>query len=173
MKRASTMFPAAVALGLALMAACAAAPTVPLAADRISASIDERGWSANRAPHVPLAEIHQVYDGARLHLRGHELTRDSVAREVEIIVANFAGLGAYVLGAPESGRWAFFKRRAKPSLEPVIYMTDDANGGTLTVTSYDEVKRKVEGEFAFSARMPSGAEVSVAHGRFSGEISAP
>jgi hypothetical protein len=163
----------AAAIAILLAVACAhREPTLPHARHEISASVDGAPWSANLALHQPVAELQQVYDGPRLHLRGQQVAYDGVARDIEIIIADYAGTGAYTLGTPESGRWALYRRRPWPSVEPVTYFTREHGGGTVTVTSVDPVTGTLEGEFSFTAQLPSGATVTVARGRFSGSYEA-
>ena len=154
--------------GLILLLACTNTTSQPDSPGPLTATVNGRPWSADRAPGDTIGGATQ----SSLDFGGTRTT----ASEQQILhfhVGSFVGTGTYALGAVGLGNYAEFHVRVPGEpLQDSDWRTTDPQSGQVTV-SFDPATRTLAGTFNLTLSHylgPGSGVVTVTGGAFSGVI---
>ena len=159
---------------LLLGVACSDDTTSPVVnVPHVTASVDGVDFSSNYVVNVAIGDLD--YNTHRIEIDGLDIAASYAGRQVTFHLDNFTGPGTYSLGVHDSGTWGFYVTSGdvRTHVQEVIYDTQRANAGTVTVTSFDSATNTIAGTFSLEVaprEEPTGTTVQITNGSFSGHL---
>ena len=145
---------------------------------QVLATIDATPFAANYQVDLAIGDWYP--NEKRMEINALELKSDNSGRQLSFYMNAFTGPGTYVIGTASAGgssAYLIVSPNVLASIEvrqaqDVVYVTQRANSGTVTVTSYDATRRWIEGTFTIeAARLDDPTKVvTITSGSFAGRV---
>jgi hypothetical protein len=144
----------------------------------VLATIDGSPFKANFQVNLAIGDWYP--NESRMEINALELASNNSGRQLSIYIQAFSGPGTYTIGAAGGGGSMAYlivspNVAAAPAVresQDVVYRSQRANAGTITVTSYDASRRWIEGTFSIeAARLNDPTKVvTISGGSFAGRV---